>query len=171
MLRGIGRHLVVALLLVAPVVRSALAQEPSAATLRVATRVVPPLVVDQSGMLGGFSIDLWNSIADRLKAKANYQIAEDISGLLETVRSGNADLGISAISITSTREVEFDFSQPILSAGLQIMVRGATEDVGSRPMRDLEPTVLAHNTDMACHRRAAHRDPRTSDMVVRAARP
>ena len=103
--------------------------------LRVATRVVPPLVVDQSGMLSGFSIDLWNSIADRLKAKTDYRIAEDVGALLETVRSGNADLGVSAISITSTREVEFDFSQPILNAGLQIMVRGG--DVGSYPLRDL----------------------------------
>ena len=77
--------------------------------LRVATRVVPPLVIDQSGVLRGFDIDLWNSIADRLKAKTNYRIAEDVGVRLETVRSGNADLGISAISITSTREVEFDF--------------------------------------------------------------
>jgi len=82
MLRRIGRHLVVALLLVAPV-WSALAQEPSVPTLRVATRVVPPLVVDQSGVLSGFSIDLWNSIADRLKGKTNYRIAEDIGALLE----------------------------------------------------------------------------------------
>jgi polar amino acid transport system substrate-binding protein len=115
---------------------SGLAQEPSAPTLRVATRVVPPFVVDQGGVLSGFSIDLWNSIADRLKGKTNCRIAEDIGALLETVRSGNADLGISAISITSMREVEFDFSQPILNAGLQIMVRGAAEDVGSSPLRD-----------------------------------
>jgi hypothetical protein len=36
---------------------------------------MPPLVVDQSGVLGGFSIDLWNSIADRLKAKTRKKKA------------------------------------------------------------------------------------------------
>jgi polar amino acid transport system substrate-binding protein len=112
-------------------------QELTAIPLRVATRVVPPLVVEQNGALSGFSIDLWNSIADRLKAKTSYRIAEDVGALLEVVRAGSADLGVSAISITSAREVEFDFSQPILNAGLQIMVRGAADDVGANPLRDL----------------------------------
>jgi polar amino acid transport system substrate-binding protein len=57
-----------------------------------------------------------------------------------------ADLGISAVSITSEREADFDFSQPILSAGLQIMVRGAGE-AQANPLRDLlrllfSPTIL-----------------------------
>jgi ABC-type amino acid transport substrate-binding protein len=43
--------------------------------------------------------------------------------LLERVRSGKAEIGVGAISITSVREREFDFSEPILKAGLQIMVR------------------------------------------------
>src|SRR5262245_14787440 len=53
---------------------SALAQEPSDAVLRVATRIVPPLVVEQNGTLAGFSIDLWTSIAERLKVKTTYRI-------------------------------------------------------------------------------------------------
>jgi ABC-type amino acid transport substrate-binding protein len=44
--------------------------------------VVPPFVVEQSGSLTGFSIDLWNAIATRLKLKASYQIVPVVALLL-----------------------------------------------------------------------------------------
>jgi polar amino acid transport system substrate-binding protein len=105
--------------------------------VRVVTRVLPPLVVDQQGQLSGFSIDLWNKIAEGLQLKTSYQIAPDVRALLEEVRSGKAEVGISAISITAAREKEFDFSQPMLNAGLQIMVRGKGQGAGSNPLSDL----------------------------------
>src|SRR5215203_1357715 len=105
--------------------------------LRVVTRVLPPMVIEQQGQLSGFSIDLWNKIAERRQVKTTYQIAPDVRALLEEIRTGKADAGISAISITSAREKEFDFSQPMLNAGLQIMVRGKGESAGSNPLRDL----------------------------------
>jgi polar amino acid transport system substrate-binding protein len=95
------------------------------------------MVIERQGQLSGFSIDLWNKIAERLQVKTTYQIAPDVRALLEEIRSGKADAGISAISITSAREKEFDFSQPMLNAGLQIMVRGKGESAGSNPLRDL----------------------------------
>lgn len=103
----------------------------------VATRVLPPMVVGKPGSLTGFSIELWNEIALRLKLKTNYEVAPDVRALLEKVRSGQSELGVAAISITSAREVEFEFSQPILNAGLQIMVRGAGRDGGTNPFGDL----------------------------------
>jgi len=105
--------------------------------LRVVTRVLPPLVVQQQGQLSGFSIDLWNKIAERLQMKTSYQVAPDVRALLEEVRSGKAEVGISAISITAAREKEFDFSQPMLNAGLQIMVRGKGQESGSNPLWDV----------------------------------
>ena len=125
-----------ALLLLAIQVSPASAQsEPP--TLRVATRVLPPLVVDNNGVLTGFSIELWNSIAERLKLKTNYQVFPDVRAQLEAVRSDKVDLGISAISITSERSKEFDFSQPMLNAGLQIMTRGRGEAGDANPLWDL----------------------------------
>ena len=50
------------------------------------------------------------------------------------MRSGKADLGISAISITAERDRQFDFSQPMLEAGLQILVRGNGETGPSNPL-------------------------------------
>jgi ABC-type amino acid transport substrate-binding protein len=75
------------------------------------------------GELDGFAIDLWNRIAERLHVTTRYQVAPDIVSLLDRMRSGKADVGVGAISITPVREREFDFSQPILNSGLQVMVR------------------------------------------------
>lgn len=105
--------------------------------LRVATRVVPPMVLDHEGHLSGFSIDLWNDIATRLNRKTDYRITPDVTELLEAVRDDKADLGISAVSITADREAIFDFSQPIMNAGLQILVRGGGESGDPNPLTAL----------------------------------
>jgi len=133
MLRTIGR-IAVALVVVLAMHAAATAQT---SELRVATRVLPPVVVDQGGTLTGFSIDLWSKIAERLQLKARYQIAPDVRALLQEVRDGKADLGVAAISITAAREAEYDFSHPILNAGLQIMVRGKGQDGDANPLMDL----------------------------------
>ena len=95
--------------------------------LRVVTRMMPPLVLTEQGQLSGFSIDLWNGIARRMQAKTRYHVARDVNELLDHVRSGKADVGIAAVSITPTRKDQFDFSQPLLDFGLQIMVRSADQ--------------------------------------------
>ena len=58
-----------------------------------------------------------------MQVRTRYHVAPDVGALLEEVRSGKADFGIAAIAITPEREEQFDFSEPILNAGLQIMVR------------------------------------------------
>ncbi len=113
------------------------AQQSGPKELRIVTRVLPPLVVEREGSVSGFSIELWNEIASRLGVRSQYQIAPDIGSLLATVRGAKADVGVGAISVTSVREAEFDFSQPIMSAGLQIMVRGQGKESGSNPLSDL----------------------------------
>jgi polar amino acid transport system substrate-binding protein len=134
MLTVLGR-LAAALCVAVTLATTAFAQ-PAPREIAVATRVLPPLVVEQKGALTGFSIELWNAIADRLKLKINYQPAPNVGALLEEVRTSRAEIGVAAISITAAREVEFEFSQPILNAGLQIMVRGS-KDGDSHPLSDL----------------------------------
>jgi ABC-type amino acid transport substrate-binding protein len=107
------------------------------------TRMAPPIVRMEQGELGGFAIDVWNSIAQRLHVTTRYQVAPDVGALLERVRSGKADVGVGAISIKpSVREREFDFSQPILNAGLQIMVRSQGSD-GIKGPQDLSGKRVA----------------------------
>ena len=83
-----------------PAAASAPAEMPE---LRVATIVAPPNVMERTGTLTGFSVDLWNAIAARLKVKSSFQIAPDVSHLEEALRWKNADL-IVGIFITSARD-------------------------------------------------------------------
>ena len=114
--------------------------------LRVAAIIAPPGVMEQNGTLTGFSVDLWNAIAARLKVKTSYQIVPDIGALEEALRSKNADLTI-AVFITSARDEVFDFSIPTLQAGLQIMVRdtGAKAQTAN-PLSDLLRLLFSRTT-------------------------
>lgn len=123
MLAKIRLALAALLLLITNVTALAQSNGPDS-TIRVATRAVPPLVLENGGKLSGFSIDLWNAIAERLDLKTEYVTEPDVKSLLGAVRSGKAVAAISAISITAEREREFEFSLPMLDAGLQILVRG-----------------------------------------------
>ncbi len=100
-------------------------------TLRVATRLVEPFVVKDGGKMTGFSIDLWSAIMREINVEANYQINPNVKSLLSEVKTGKADIGVAAISITADRDAQFDFSQPIYDSGLQILVR--SESAGGSP--------------------------------------
>jgi len=95
--------------------------------LRVAALVIPPFVMEQNGSLSGFSIELWDAIAARLKLKTRYQILPDAITLEEAMRSKRADLTVVPVVITSARDEVFEFSFPIMQAGLRIMLRGTGE--------------------------------------------
>ncbi len=114
--------------------------------LRVATFIAPPSVMEQNGTLTGFSVDLWNAIAARLKVKTNYQIVPDVSHLEGAMRSKNADLTVGLI-ITSARDEDFDFSIPTLQAGLQIMVRDTGEKAETAsPLLDMLRLLFSRTT-------------------------
>ena len=122
--------------------------------------------------LTGFSIELWNAIAARLKLKTNYVPAPNVGALLEEVRSNKAEIGVAAISITAAREVEFEFSQPILNAGLQIMVRGGGKDGDSQSaVRPARAAVLEDQSGVARRRVAADPDPVAHHLVPGAPAP
>ncbi|MBV1701488.1 MAG: transporter substrate-binding domain-containing protein [Hyphomicrobiales bacterium] len=100
-----------------------IATQPKPGTiLRVATRVLPPFVMEKDGQLTGFSIELWNAIAQQLAVGSQFVVKDALPDLIGEVQSGDAQAGISAVSITSSREKLVDFSHPIFDAGLQIMV-------------------------------------------------
>ncbi len=112
----------------------ALSQSPdgslSGRTLNVATRIVPPFVMKSDNSLTGFSMDLLSAIATETTAKTQVMDAGSLPGLLEAVKSGTADIGIAAVSVTSEREEQFDFSQPMFDSGLQILVRSNSDGGG-----------------------------------------
>ena len=99
---------------------SALAQ-PTAEPVRVATRIVKPFVFEEKGQLTGFSVELWNEIAKQVNVKSEFVIKPTVKELLASINNHEAALGIAAISITAERELQWDFSQPMFDAGLQIL--------------------------------------------------
>ena len=108
--------------------------------------VVPPSVMEQNGTLTGFSVDLWNAIAARLKVKTSYQIVPDVNQVEEAMRSKNADLTLG-LFITSGRDEVFDFSIPTLQAGLQVMVRDTGEKTQTaNPLSDLLRLLFSRTT-------------------------
>ena len=94
-------------------------------TLRVATKPLPPFVfVDEdSDEVRGFSIDVWNEVADRLGVQTEWVRQTDVAEVIESARSSQVDAAIAGISITRDREEVIDFSQPYYLSGHQIVVR------------------------------------------------
>ena len=97
--------------------------------LKIATRIVPPLVMPGAdGQLTGFSVELWKAIAKNGGFAFDFDVKDNLPSLLAAVRNGEADAAIAAVSITSERERTFDFSQPVLESGLQVLVREPARD-------------------------------------------
>ena len=98
--------------------------------LRVVTGQIPPFVFKQGDALTGFSIDLWNALAQRLKA--DFSLTElglhSESAQLQAVQRGDAEVAISAITMTAERERQVDFTIPYFDSGLQIIVRSQDSD-------------------------------------------
>lgn len=92
-------------------------------TLKVITIERRPFSLLNEGVYSGFSVDLWQAVANDLGRRSEFVTAPTFSALLESVQAGSADVAIANISITSKREAVIDFSHPIFDSGLQIMMR------------------------------------------------
>jgi len=95
--------------------------------LRVATKVIAPFVLPNTDPPAGFSIDLWNELARRMRVRFEWKVVTTLPELLEAVQSGDADVAIAAITMTPEREKVLDFSHPYFDSGLQIMVLSQNE--------------------------------------------
>lgn len=92
--------------------------------LSVSTIDRPPFSFhNDQGEFTGFSIDLWNEIANRIGAETKWVEHQQFSGMVNSATAGETDLAISNISITSAREKNADFSQPIFASGMAIAVK------------------------------------------------
>lgn len=123
---GIIRHLIHVLLLNIGISSLLLISPTRAQTpelLRVSVMQGPPFVIKQDETFTGFSIQLWDAIAQ--DANLEYELFEvtTVTEQLESVQNGDADAAVSGISITAEREDYVDFSFPYFDAGLQILTR------------------------------------------------
>jgi len=107
------------------------------AAVRALAVVTPPFVVEQGEHLTGFSIDLWNEIAARLKLETEYILLPGVQGYSPAMKSKSADMVVSGIFYTKERDVDFDFAYPILESGLQVMVLDNGVGLPLNPFRDV----------------------------------
>ncbi|WP_322062308.1 transporter substrate-binding domain-containing protein [Paraburkholderia sp. J63] len=110
----------------------AFAQAPTP-VVRLAVAVLPPTVIEQHGKLTGFTIDIWNAVAARLKVKTEYEIVPDEARLDDCLQSRQCDLAMPQF-ITWERDQAFDFSTPVLTAGQRILVRDTGENAAVSPI-------------------------------------
>lgn len=120
------RFVAALLLLLGPL--SAWAQD---LTIKTVTRV--PFSMEKNGEQTGFSMDLWQALAEDLGWSYEISRVEDFSDMLGAIEDRSADAAVANISITANRETIMDFSQPIFGAGLQIMTpsNGSTSSIWS----------------------------------------
>ena len=125
------KNILITLLMVACMAAAPAAAEPAKKSVTLSVYALDPFVINNDGEYSGFTIDLWEEIAERLDLDTTYVEAKSVKEELNDVLTGRADAAASALSITEERARVFDFSQPMLNAGLQIMV----------PVADLEPSI------------------------------
>ncbi len=97
--------------------------------LRVGTIERPPFAYKDGDNWTGFSIDLWEKIAEANGYEIEYQEFEVFADMIKNTQSGSVDLSAANISITLEREELMDFSQPIFDSWLAMMtVSGVKKD-------------------------------------------
>ena len=90
--------------------------------LIVGTKEAPPFSMKTSdGQWTGLSIELWRQIAAELNFRFEFKELT-LKQLLEGVTDGSLDAAVAALTITSEREKNFDFTHAFYTTGLGIAV-------------------------------------------------
>jgi len=116
---------------------------PKAEILRVVTQRSEPFVIYQDNTYAGFSMELWEKIARELGLEYEVYGVNTIAKLLDDVKRGAADVGISGIGITSKREQALDFSHAYFESGLQIMVSEGSGSLLGKVVRQVFTVIFS----------------------------
>lgn len=101
--------------------------------------VYPPFEYVEAGRLVGFDIDLGEMIARKLGVKANF-VKIEWKGIIAALKSGRADILITAMTKTPDRAQQIAFSVPYYTTAMAVLVRKDNATIKSR--EDLKGRVL-----------------------------
>ncbi len=90
--------------------------------LTMATVHRPPFAFADTPQVRGFSIDLMRAIGEDINREIIFEPQQAFGDMFTKVKNGTVDGAIANISITTEREREMDFSQPIFGSGIKIMI-------------------------------------------------
>lgn len=93
------------------------------AKLRVGISPFVPFVISDQGDPRGFSVELWQELAQELGVEYEFVESAGVADKLQALRDGKLDVAIGGISVTKAREEVFDFTHPVFHTGLDILVR------------------------------------------------
>lgn len=92
--------------------------------LVIGTKEAPPFAMkDKEGNWAGISIDLWRRVAGKLKLQYRFVEADSVGSLIDGVRAGKFDVAVAAITVTSARERQVDFTTPYFHTGTGVAVQ------------------------------------------------
>ena len=81
---------------------------------------IQPCVVTSDESVSGYSIQLWQEIANELNISDSYELEMvDFATKMQRVEQGTADIAIGCISVSTERENSLDFSHPVAEGGFQ----------------------------------------------------
>ena len=98
-------------------------------TLTVGVAEFEPNIIFSKDKIEGFDIDIWNAVADKMELDFKYEKHDDFSAMLDDVKNKKIDVAMSGITITSTRETDFDFSYPYMRSNLAVMAKEKKIDI------------------------------------------
>ena len=105
----------------------------------------PPFSIrGEKGEMIGLDIDLLNAIAQREGFALRF-IPHEMTGLLDTVNNGQADIVATGINVTSEREEKYTFSQPYLEGSWVVLLN--KNKTQYRSLTDLQGKTVAAQQD------------------------
>jgi polar amino acid transport system substrate-binding protein len=110
---------------IAPAPEAAASKPAPTVTLRVAVKPAKPFAFEEGGQWKGYSVDVWNSVAEKNNWRFEWVPTETVPQALSALQAGKVDVAVGALSVTEEREKVLDFSHPFYESGLQI-VSGTT---------------------------------------------
>lgn len=113
-------------------IRQIYGQTTAGKKLIIATKEAAPFSIKSpDGTWSGISIELWEQIA--LENGYQYELREmTLDEMVSSLEKGTVDAGVAALTITSEREEEFDFTHAFYTTGLSVAVtRDSRESVWS----------------------------------------
>lgn len=111
-------------------------------TLRVAVSGSEPFKIVNGSEIEGISVEIWKEIA--LESKLNYKLFPypTVKESLSAVQTGEVDLAIGPISITSDRSEMVAFTQPYYMSGKGILVKSQRKSLWEAILPFLKNTLL-----------------------------
>ena len=82
-----------------------------------------PFVFSNNSRDKGIAIEIWEELADNKDWNFNYKYFDTVDAALQALSTGNLDLVVGPISITSARIDHMRFSQPFYNSSLAIVSR------------------------------------------------